>query len=60
MLLLKDMQANRPQTDMTLDELIKGLTDTLTERRASSETTFSEDDRFWSPRLMVSTRQPTA
>jgi hypothetical protein len=58
--MLKDMHANRPQTDMTLDELISRLTDTLTERRASSETTLDEEDRFWPRRPMVSTQGPKA
>ena len=57
---LKDAQANRPQTDMTLDELISRLTDTLTERRTSAETELPEDSRFWSRRPMVSTQRPTA
>ncbi len=58
--MLKDMHANRPQTDMTLDELISRLTDMLTERRASSETSLDEEDRFWPRRPMVSTQGPTA
>jgi hypothetical protein len=59
-LLLKDSHFNRTQTTTTLDDLMIRLTDTLAERKTSSEVARSEENRFWPKRSMVSTQRPPA
>lgn len=58
--LLKDSHLHRTQATTTLDDLMIRLTDTLAERRTSSEVARSEGNRFWPKRSMVSTQRPPA
>lgn len=56
--LLKDSHLHRTQATTTLDDLMIRLTDTLAERKTSSEAARSEGNRFWPKRSMVSTQRP--
>ena len=58
--LLKDSHLHRTQATTTLDDLMIRLTDTLAERRISSDDARSEGSRFWPKRSMVSTQRPPA
>ncbi|HSL04048.1 MAG TPA: hypothetical protein VK901_10995 [Nitrospiraceae bacterium] len=58
--LLKDSHLHRTQATTTLDDLMSRLTDTLAERRTSSDVACSEESRFWPKRSMVSTQRPPA